>query len=155
MRKIRLFILLLLLSLSTLLGFSHVSAYLSENRPIVACEEWGFYPPEPEKYYAHPEKLVVQPWRGPHNVYALFTIPGGHSSDAFFTVSIPGDRTYCGNFQSKEFVSSGLERPRYNLVVKGFLNTRIALKLILKGKFSQLREADNWSLGYVQRYIWK
>ncbi|MEA5579806.1 hypothetical protein VB620_00445 [Nodularia harveyana UHCC-0300] len=149
MRKIRLFILLLLLSLFSVLGFADISTYLSERKPIVQCEKSGFYPPQAQKYYTHPQKLVVAPWRGPHNVYGIFAIPTGYSSDALFTVSIPGTPTYCGQFQDTKIVSSDVDQP--HLILKGLLNTRIALKLIAQGKLNQLREEKYWRLGYVRR----
>ncbi|MDP5338849.1 MAG: hypothetical protein NWQ28_09780 [Nodularia sp. (in: cyanobacteria)] len=150
MRKIILYI-LFLLSLFSVLGFSEISAYISEKRPIITCQQWGFNRPKDEKYYTHPEKLVVQPWRGQHNVYAIFIIPSGYKSDGLFTVTTPGTRTYCGRIQDIGQVSSGVDQPKYYTINRGFLNTRIALKLIAQGKLDQLRKPDNWRLGYVKR----
>ncbi|HYW18212.1 MAG TPA: hypothetical protein VE956_02685 [Nodularia sp. (in: cyanobacteria)] len=150
MRKQILYI-LFLLSLFSVLGFSEISAYISEKRPIVSCQQWGFNRTQGEKYYAHPDKLVVQPWLGQHNVYAIFVIPTEYKSDGLFTVSIPGSQTYCGRFQNIGKVLSGVDQPKYNTKMRGFLNTRIALKLIAQGKLSQLKEAQNWKLGYFKR----
>ncbi|EAW45710.1 hypothetical protein N9414_12688 [Nodularia spumigena CCY9414] len=151
MRKIRLFILLLLLSLLSVLVFYDISAYISEQKPIVRCEQGGFYPPQVQKYYTHPQKLVVKPWLGPHNVYAIFAIPAEYRSDALFTVSIPGTITYCGRVQDIDEVLSGVDNLDYYTMIRGFLNTRIALKLIAQGKLSQLQEPQYWRLGYVRR----
>ncbi|MDB9374679.1 hypothetical protein [Nodularia sphaerocarpa] len=151
MRKQILYI-LFLLSLFSVLGFSEISTYISEKRPIVSCQQWGFNRTQGEKYYAHPDKLVVEPWRGQHNVYAIFVIPTGYKSDGLFTVSIPGSQTYCGRFQNIGKVLSGVDQPRSYTKIRGFLNTRIAVKLIAQGKLSELKEPDNWRLGYFKRY---
>ncbi|GAX34981.1 hypothetical protein [Nodularia sp. NIES-3585] len=150
MRKIILY-LLFLLSLFSVLGFSQISSYVSEKRPIISCQQWGFNRPQVEKSYTYPEKLVVRPWRGPHNVYALFVIPSESTSDNLFTVTIPGNSTYCGRFQDIGKVSSGVDGQKYYTLIRGYLNTRIALKLIAQGKLNQLQEPDNWRLGYVKR----
>ena len=150
MRKIILYI-LFLLSLLSVLGLSHISAYISEKRPIISCQQWEFNRTQDEKYYIHPNKLVVQPWRGQHNVYALFVIPSGYRTDGLFTVTTPGTQTYCGRIQDIGQVSSGGDEEKKYTIIRGFLNTRIALKLIAKGQLDQLREPDNWRLGYVKR----
>jgi hypothetical protein len=150
MRKIRFFILLILLSLVIVLGFSSLSFYFSERRPTVTCQDVRFYPQESQKYYIHPEKLVIRPWRGRHNVYAIFAIPPGYRTDDAFTLSIPGTRTYCGNFRNRGIIVSADDQSNYYILIQGFLNTRIALKLIAQGKLDELRDPEYWSLGYVR-----
>ncbi|MEA5514467.1 hypothetical protein [Nodularia sp. UHCC 0506] len=149
MRKIVVF-LVFLLTLFSVLGFSQISAYIAEKRPLITCEEWGFSQLQNEQY-THPQKLVVQPWLGPHNVYAIFLIPSGHSTDGLFTVTIPGTPTRCGRIQDIGKVLSGVDEPKYYTINRGYLNTRIALQLIAQGKLNQLKELDNWRLGYVRR----
>jgi len=149
-RKIILYI-LFLLSLFSVLGFSEISAYISEKRPIITCQQWGFHRQQEEKSYIHPERLVVRPWRGQHNVYALFVIPSGYRTDGLFTVTTPETGTYCGRIQDIGKVSSGGDEEKNYTIMRGFLNTRIALKLIAKGQLDELREPDNWRLGYFKR----
>lgn len=144
------FYVLFFLSLCGVLGFSYVSSYIAEKPPVVRCQPGAFRSASGEKYYTHPEKLVVQPWRGPHNVYAIFAIPNGYRSDGLFTVSIPGTELYCGQFFNRGKVFTGVEQPKYYTIIKGQLNTRIALKLIAQGKLNQLKQAQNWQLGYVK-----
>lgn len=144
------FYVLFFLSLFGVLGFSYVSSYLAEKPPVVQCQARAFKTATDERYYTNPEKLVVQPWRGPHNVYAIFTIPSGYRSDGLFTVSIPGDQIYCGQFFNAGRVFTGVEQPKYYTLIKGNLNTRIALKLIAQGKLDHLKEAQNWRLGYIK-----
>ncbi|MBE9052553.1 hypothetical protein IQ243_19425 [Nostocales cyanobacterium LEGE 11386] len=150
MRKI-IFYVLFLLGLLGILGFSYISAYISEKPPLVSCRQGAFNSSPGEKYYAYPEKLVVQPWRGPHHVYAIFMIPSGYRSDGLFTVSIPGTQTYCGQYINGGKITSGVDEPKYYTMMRGYLNTRIALKLIAQGNINQLKQPFNWRLGYVKR----
>jgi hypothetical protein len=145
-RKRQLIYILFVLSLIGILGFS----YLSERSPVVNCSEWGFRG-KGEKYYAHPEKIVVQPWFGRHNVFALFVIPGGYLNERMFTVTIEGNETICGIL---DYIGNGSSqgiyaKPGY-YVMKGLLNTRTAVSLIFQGKGEQLQQPLNWRVGYYK-----
>lgn len=151
MRKNQLLYILFALSLLSILGFSYVSD-LSERSPIISCRQWGFYSSKGEKYYAHPEKIVVKPWDGPHNVYGIFMIPAGYRNDFFFTVTIDKTEVHCGviNEAHRKFAGGVNAKPGY-YQIKGLLNTRVALRLILKGKEEQLKQPQNWRVGYVNK----
>ncbi len=138
--------LLFLSSLICILAFS----YVSEKSPGVACRNWGFSS-KAEKYYAYPEKIVVEPWRGQHNVYGIFQIPGGYLNDRMLKIEIPGSKTYCGILSyGGTVVSDGVYAKPGHYLMKGMLNTRFALKLILQGKEDELKQPDNWKLGYTK-----
>lgn len=148
MRK-QVFYLLFVLSLVGVLGFSYVSDII-ERSPTVSCRRWGFISPKAEKYYSSPEKIVVEPWRGRHNVYGIFMIPDGYRSDHFVTLKIPGEKTHCGLLLGVNSFNEGIHvKPGYYLL-RGYFNTRVAVELILKGKGDQLKQPLNWRLGYAQ-----
>ncbi len=151
MRKNQLLYILFALSLLSILGFSYLSEF-SERSPITSCREWGFFSSKSEKYYTHPEKIVVKPWDGQHHVYGLFMIPDGYRNDFFFTLTIDKTEVNCGVFKSAgmKFTESINVKPGYYLI-KGFLNTRIALQLIIQGKGDQLKQPQNWKVGYVNK----
>jgi hypothetical protein len=142
----KLFYILFVLSLVGILGFS----YISEQAPVTRCRSWGFVSSANGKYYSNPEKLVIQPWFGRHRVYGIFMIPNGYRSDRFVTLTIPGDKIYCGQLMNDgdNFIEEIYAQPGYHLV-KGQFNTRIAVWLIAQGKKEQLQQASNWKLGYV------
>jgi hypothetical protein len=150
-RKNQLLYILFALSLLSILGFSYVSEF-SERSPITSCREWGFFSSKSEKYYTHPEKIVVKPWLGPHHVYGLFLIPDGYRNDLLFTVTIDKTKVNCGVFYyaSRKLSESINAKPGYYLI-KGFLNTRVALELIIQGKGDQLKQPQNWKVGYVNK----
>ena len=151
MRKNQLLYILFALSLLSILGFSYVSE-LSERSPITSCHEWGFFSSKSEKYYTHPEKIVVKPWVGPHHVYGLFMIPNGYRNDFFFTVTIDKTEVNCGVFNdaATKLTESINVKPGYYLI-KGFLNTRVGLQLIIQGKGDQLKQPQNWKVGYINK----
>jgi len=137
---------LFLTSFICIVGFS----YVSKKSPVVACAQWGFSS-KVEKYYVHPSKVVVEPWRGQHHVYGIFQIPGGHLNDKLLKVEIPGSKTYCGILAYGGTASiDGVNAKPGHYLMKGMLNTRFALQLILQGKEEQLKQPQNWNLGYTK-----
>ncbi|BAZ41776.1 hypothetical protein NIES4101_77440 [Calothrix sp. NIES-4101] len=136
--------LLFTITLIAIIGYT----YLSKRSPIVGCYEDGFSN-NTQKYYIHPEKIVVKPWRGQHHVFSIFMIPGGYLNDNLFKLEIPGEKTYCGVLAYEGTVEAeGIRaKPGYYLM-KGLINTRTALRLISQGKVEELKKIDNWKLGY-------
>ncbi|MEA5506496.1 hypothetical protein VB735_26005 [Halotia wernerae UHCC 0503] len=145
MRK-QVFYILFVLSLVGILGFS----YISEQAPVTRCRSWGFISSTSGKYYSTPEKIVIKPWFGRHRVYGIFMIPNGYRSDHFVTLTIPGEKTYCGELMNagNNFIEGIYAQPGYYLI-KGQFNTRIAVWLIAQGKRNQLQQPSNWRLGYA------
>ena len=150
MRKNQLLYILFALSLLSILGFSYVSE-LSERSPITSCRQWGFYSSKGDKYYTQPEKIVVKPWEGPHNVYGLFMIPDRYRNDFFFTVTIDKTEVHCGVMNDANKIARGVNAKPGYYQVKGLLNTRVALWLILQGKEDQLKHPQNWRVGYINK----
>ncbi|MEO1429571.1 MAG: hypothetical protein AAFS12_06200 [Cyanobacteria bacterium J06632_19] len=139
---------LFLSSLICVVGFSYVSNYVSKKSPPVTCHEWAFSS-KAEKHYTHPEKIVLEPWRGQHHVYGIFQIPGGYLNDKLLKVELPGSKTYCGVLSYGGTVAiDGVKAKPGHYLMKGMLNTRFAIQLILQGKQEELRKPDNWNLGY-------
>lgn len=129
-----------------MVGFS----YVSNQSPVIACRNWGFSD-KAEKYYTHPEKIVVEPWKGQHHVYGIFQIPGGYLNDRMLKVEIPDSKTYCGILSyGGTFAIDGVYAQPGHYLMKGMLNTRFAMKLILQGKKEELKQAQNWKLGYTK-----
>lgn len=138
--------LLFLSSLICIISFS----YVREKSPAIACRHWGFSS-KAEKYYTHPEKIVVEPWKGQHNVYGIFQIPGGYLNDRMLKIEIPGSKTYCGILAYGGTVAvDGVYAKPGHYLMKGMLNTRFAIKLILHGKQEELKQPQNWNLGYTK-----
>ncbi|BAY17756.1 hypothetical protein NIES21_35980 [Anabaenopsis circularis NIES-21] len=147
MRRYQIFYLIFFLTLAAILSF----ALFTDVAPLVSCDRVISTTSLKEKYYASPIELVVQPWRGQHNVYGTFLIPTGYKNDGFFTLTLPGNKTYCGQLLNVGgFVIPGLYPQPKNRIIRGYLNTRIAIWLIFQGHINDLKQPENWKLGYFE-----
>ncbi len=147
-RKRLIFVILCLIASLSVVGFH----YVNRRSPITRCATWGFAPANAQVSYTHPERVVVRPWRGQHHIYGIFQIPGGHLNERMFTVTVPGERMFCGtlSFQGTD-AFEGVKAQPGNYLMKGMLNTRIALYLISQGRLEELRQPRYWRVGYVKK----
>ncbi|MBW4510985.1 MAG: hypothetical protein KME64_31385 [Scytonematopsis contorta HA4267-MV1] len=140
-------IIYIVLFLLTIVSF-YAYSYLSEKKPITNCE-WSGFSDSTEKVYINAAKVVVEPWKGRHHVYGIFMIPDGYLNDRMFVVTANNAEVHCGIFVSGD--STNIEnvyaKPGY-YVMKGMLNTRTGLSLILQGHGDSLNQLDNWRVGY-------
>ena len=141
--------LLYLFTLVFILTLSFISYYVYNPKPIVTCQPTAFNLSAQHKYYTHPQQLVIQPWRGQHNVYAIFLLPRKYKPDSLFTFTIPKGKTYCGGYRLSLQTLPGMNSSEY-LTIKAYLNTRTAVKLILQGNLYELQQPNNWQLGYIK-----
>jgi hypothetical protein len=128
---------------------------------FVACISFAFYKkfndqsscPEPVlanfkagKTYGLPYQVIVQPWNGRHNVYAIFMLPVEQKSGKTLLVSIKGSGTYCGKAWRVGTEYEGIQaKPGYYLIKAG-LKTRTSSLLIARGFIKQLKDPRNWNL---------
>ncbi|HEY9638503.1 MAG TPA: hypothetical protein V6D14_34280 [Coleofasciculaceae cyanobacterium] len=98
------------------------------------------------KTYGFPEKVVVKPWDGRHNVYAVFMLANDVKPNKSLIVSLPSAGNYCGGIERVETGFEGVEaKPGYYLV-KASLKTRTSTLLITRGFLQQLKDPRNWNL---------
>lgn len=115
---------------------------LESRRPSVAsgCPDWVLSQTETSENLIHPEKVVVEPWQGRHNVFATFNIPEGYEANQFFVVTLKDSNPYCGTVTRSTPTSNGERK------VFGLFRTRTTLWVISKGQLNQLEEPSNWKL---------
>ncbi|MEW6497198.1 MAG: hypothetical protein AB1589_32545 [Cyanobacteriota bacterium] len=119
-----------------------------EQQPEFNCPVGDLLPLEPETYKTHPIKLRVKPWRGQHNVYAIFMIPKDYKHGRLGVLDIKDVAKYDELVISQGKWHDGIQaKPGYYLV-KIFVKTRVALKWTAKGDFISLRQPCNWTLTY-------
>ncbi|MBU7584750.1 MAG: hypothetical protein KAF91_17860 [Nostoc sp. TH1S01] len=149
MRRYQFFYLIFFITLAVILFF----ALFIDVSPLVSCDKWKYSDTSSrKKYYTHPVDLVVTPWRGQHHVYGTFIIPNGYNNDGFFTLTLPGNKSYCGQLKTIAGISiTGIYTQPQNYIIRGYLNTRIAIVLILQGHFDDLKQPENWKLGYFEK----
>ncbi len=88
-----------------------------------------------------PSKVVIQPWRGRHHVYAEFVLPPeGYLVNNQFRVNLDSLGDFCGG------ISSLPNEQGKNGVAIAHFRTRTALWLIAQGKLNALNQPENWQL---------
>ncbi|NJM72122.1 MAG: hypothetical protein HC862_19140 [Scytonema sp. RU_4_4] len=124
---------------------------ISKLSNALACQQLNVIRATGERYYTHPHKIIVEPWRGEHHVYAIFMIPGGYLNDKLFTVTIKGAGTFCGEFNfAGTTVADGVYAKPGHYLMKALFKTRIAVWLIAQGKKDELKQPRNWRVGYAK-----
>jgi hypothetical protein len=93
-----------------------------------------------------PSILVVEPWRGQHNVYAVFAVPMAYREIYYRSVmEVKGIKTgwkatIADNTDMK------IKPPEGQFLMISFFPTRLTLWYWLTGKFSHLQDPCNWTL---------
>jgi hypothetical protein len=89
-----------------------------------------------------PSKIVVEPWKGRHHVYAEFQLPAGKFVSDRAKVSLASVGEFCGGVTE----GSTTEASMGQTTAIARLRTRTALWLMLQGKLDELKVAKNWQL---------
>jgi hypothetical protein len=94
----------------------------------------------------HPIKIVVEPWRGEHNVYAIFAVPLQYQ-DIYFRshMLVKGTKTPWDVTIANEQMFR-VKAPKDHFLLVGFFRTRLTLLYLITGKFSDLHKPCNWTL---------
>ena len=119
-----------------------------DKLPNFHCKQEGFMVSQITKSYIYPEKVVVHPWLGEHNVYAIFMLPNNYVYDRFMTINLPVNKTFCGIVTHPSQTIDEINAKPGHYLVKGYLQTRITIKLIFAGQMNDLKQVNNWQLGY-------
>lgn len=115
------------------------------------CKNWGFMVSKTTKSYIHPQKVVVRPWLGEHNVYGVFMLPNNYLHDRLIRVNLPVNQTLCGVVANPSQTIAGINAKPGHYLVKAYLQTRTAIRFTLTGKINDLKELKNWQLGYGKK----
>jgi len=100
-------------------------------------------------YKTNPKEIVIEPWLGEHNVYALFVIPKKYSAnlnESEAIVKVNGVESTVDATGAKPSLYKQVEVPEGNLLLVSYLWTRETIWQILQGKYSQLNYSCNWTL---------
>jgi len=94
----------------------------------------------------HSIKIVAKPWRGEHNVYALFAIPLQYKDSGYrYKLLVKGSNTAWGVTPANERLY-GLTAPEGHFLVIGFFRTRLALLYLASGRFGDLKDPCSWTV---------
>jgi hypothetical protein len=135
--------------LITLLIFLTLSvAYLFMPLHDIDCEAEPFMSSSSPKFQVQATKVVVQPWLGEHQVYAIFTVPNQYKQTPFFILTVKGAGDFCEKpFGNSQYINGISARPDTHLI-KDYIRTRLALKLIFQGLYNQIKDKSSWTLTY-------
>jgi hypothetical protein len=81
----------------TLLGGVKVNHLWQRSQMISDCPGSRLSASNGPLIPVHPAQVTVEPWKGRHNVYAVFLVPNGYHPDEFVTIALPNGQTYCGH----------------------------------------------------------
>ena len=136
------FFTLVAIILVSFIGFSLYKKFNDQSgcpEPVLANFKAG-------KTYSHPYQVIVRPWNGRHNVYAVFMVPVEQKAGKNLIVTIKGAGTYCGKAWRVGTEHEGIQaKPGYYLM-KANLRTRTSSLLIARGFIKQLKDPRNWNL---------
>jgi hypothetical protein len=114
------------------------------------CNSEAFLASKTQKFQVQATKVVVQPWHGKHQVYGIFRVPNEYKQTPFFVLTVQGASNHCskpfGYSQNFDDISA---EPGTHLV-RDFVRTRTALRLILQGLYFHLNDKQNWTLTFPQ-----
>ena len=113
--------------------------------PLTEC---GSEPPvQTKQYWFRAERTYVQPWRGPHHVYGLFTVPNQYKFHHLYaaTLSIQGVETEFTAGSPEGSDDTVITKPGY-YTKRVYISTRTALWFLATGRFGDLRMPCHWWL---------
>ncbi|WP_246162805.1 hypothetical protein [Brasilonema sennae] len=100
------------------------------------------------KYDVYATKVVVQPWLGEHQVYGIFMVPDKYKDAPFFVLTVKGAGSNCEKpFGTLQEVDGIFAEPGTHLI-RDYIRTRTAFRLILQGMYNELKDPQSWKLTY-------
>lgn len=105
------------------------------------------YPSYTLKHVAFkPIRLVVEPWRGEHNVYAVFAVPLAYYEIYYRSLMLVEGTKKGWDATIADAKRMRVEPPEGHFLMVSFFPTRLAIWYWLTGKFSNLQDHCNWTL---------
>lgn len=102
----------------------------------------------------HATKVIVSPWLGQHQIYGIFVVPNRYRDERRYATVLNVRGVTClsvenGSAENRsEDEISG--KPGY-YSMRGYIPTRVALRVLFTGRFGDLRAPCNWALEFVKR----
>ncbi len=130
-------IVVLLLCLLSLPKLAQQISLPNGPRSASSCpQDWS------SQHTISPSKIVVQPWKGRHHVYAEFQLPAGTFVSDRAKVNMGNLGEFCGGVSEV----TAIENSVGTTTAIARIRTRTALWLIVQGKIGDLNQAANWQL---------
>lgn len=133
------------------IGLLATATVLVNVPPLTGCRSEA--PVAAKQYWFRATHTVVQPWRGPHHVYGMFSVPDQYRRDRLYTarLMIQGfSEEFTETSPEGEDIYNGRAEPGH-YIKRVYLPTRTALLLLLTGRFGDLRTSCHWWLVIADR----
>ena len=120
------------------------------------CTGVGYLPANRATISVHPLKVIVEPFLGRHQVFAIFQMerekcPPGEP----VILTVVGAGKYCEATDSIGQHFEGLEASSGYYLSKHYIRTRTALWLTIQGVLDPLKQPQNWTITYVDSSLLK
>jgi hypothetical protein len=94
----------------------------------------------------HPIKIVAEPWRGEHHVYAIFALPLKYQNIYDHSQLLVKDTDTPWLITPTDGLKYGEIAPDDSFLVVGFFPTRLTLWYWVSWRFGELKQPCNWTL---------
>ena len=114
--------------------------------PCIDAKEISF---DTKIYKANPARVVVEPWLGEHNVYALFVLPNKYFksfSEYRTLVTVRGSDELFEVRVADLSLFKKIEVTEDHFAVIAYFWTRQSVWMMLQGKYSELQYPCSWTL---------
>lgn len=113
------------------------------------CRDTSFLNSQKEIFQVHPITVCVKPWQGRHNVYGIFMLPNEHKIRYPVMITVKEAGSYRKEaYMVKENIEEYPAPPGYYLL-RVCLKTRVAIGMIFRGLYYQLKDPLNWIFTYT------
>ncbi|PZO43474.1 MAG: hypothetical protein DCF19_05925 [Pseudanabaena frigida] len=128
----------------TTISWSTNTNSLNENFSL--CSAMPETPDSTNRLEFHPIKIVVEPWRGEHNVYGIFAIPLQYKDISYRSKMLVKGTDNAWDATPTDGVKYGLTTPEGYFLLVSFFRTRLTLWYLVTGRFKELQQPCNWKL---------
>ena len=119
--------------------------------PLTGCRSEA--PGAAKQYWLRATQTVVQPWRGQHHVYGMFSVPDKYRHDRLYTARLTIEG-FMGEFSETSPEGGDVFNGRSaagHYMKRVYLPTRTALWFLLTGRFGDLKTTCHWWLVIADR----
>jgi hypothetical protein len=121
--------------------------------PLTECPSES--PVAAKQYLFHATQTVVQPWRGPHHAYGIFSVPDQYKRHRLYTARliIQGFTDEFPESSPEGGVIYNGEAEPGHYIKRVYLPTRTALWFLMTGRFGDLKMPCHWWLVIADRTL--
>ena len=119
--------------------------------PLTGCRSEA--PVAAKQYWLRATQTVVQPWRGQHHVYGMFSVPDKYKRDRLYTARLTIEG-FMEEFSETSPEGGDIFNGRSaagHYMKRVYLPTRTALWFLLTGRFGDLKTTCHWWLVIADR----